>query len=128
MPAPWQQFSVSIIFIVLVPLAVLLLDVFIKHQIPDGDLFLTFAIYLVATGASSRSIAILAASIALGAAYFIAYGVAAAAPEACPPPETSHTTAGYFFRYGSPVIFTAICAAERYNRHVVETEKFWDFK
>jgi hypothetical protein len=45
----WQQFGLSILFLIVAPLAILIIDLFLKHQIPDQDLYITFAIYISGT-------------------------------------------------------------------------------
>jgi hypothetical protein len=127
-PLGWQQFVVSLVFIVIVPLAVLGMDLSIKSEIPDQDLFLTLGLYTVATGASSCSIALLAVSIVMTGAYLVAYGVTAAHASGCPEAFKPPSITGYLVRYGPALIFTIICGLERYNRHVVGGELFWDFK
>jgi hypothetical protein len=127
MPLAWQQFLLSVLFLVVVPLSAIVADLAIKGEVADQDLYLTLAVYFVATGATSRSQLILGVSIILSAAYFVSYGVVVARPLACPPIAPGHSLVADAVIYGFPLIFTAFSAIERYKRHVMKAEKFWDF-
>jgi hypothetical protein len=61
-------------------------------------------------------------------AYLLAYGLVVQSGADCAGHINHPSLAGYGFRYIPAVIFTAICVLERYNRHVVQVELFWDFK
>jgi hypothetical protein len=123
----WQQFGLSLLFLIVAPLAILVIDLFLKQKIPDQDLYITFAIYIVGIGAASRQKFLLGVSMLLSGAYFVAYGVSAGLPEACPSSYSPYTIGGFVVRYLPAVIFTLGCGVERYRRHVVADERFWAF-
>jgi hypothetical protein len=119
-----QQFALALMFIVALPLAPLPIDLFLKKCIPDSDLYLTFALYIISMGASSKAPALMGLSTILAGAYLFTYGVVATQTEqGC----VSHEVGGLFFRYMPVVLFVIVHVGERYNRHIVAPEKFWDF-
>jgi hypothetical protein len=63
----------------------------------------------------------------MSCSYLVAYGITAA-QGSCGDDPAAMSPAGLALRYIPVVIFTVICALERYNRHVVKGELFWDFK
>jgi hypothetical protein len=111
-----------------VPLSVLVIDLWVKGKIPEPDLYLTLALYIIATGASSRSIALMAASIVLTGGYLVAYGRALDVPDCPPLTEAAYKASLFIAQYGPASVFTVFGVAERYNRHVAEIEKFWAFE
>ena len=124
----WQQFGLSILFLIVAPLAILVVDLFLKHKIPDQDLYITFAIYIIGIGAASKAKFLLGVSMLLSGAYFVAYGVSAGLPEACPSSYAPYAIGGFAVRYLPTLFFTLGCGVERYRRHVVADERFWDFR
>jgi len=127
MPKVWQQFLISVLFIVFFPLAVLAIDLATKGRIPDQDLYLTFSLYIIGAGTGSREEFTLAISMILSLGYLLVYGFSASMGLDCRPVLTAVTPWGYFWRYGPTLVFSCFVVSERYNRHVVNSERFWDF-
>src|SRR5262249_48589090 len=108
-------------------LAPLIIDANLKGYLPEQDLLLIFALYVISMGASSRSPALLGFSVGLAGVYLFWYGTIAGVSE-CPPKPTSATLAGVLLHWSPVVLFMLMHLGERYNRHVAEDEKFWDFQ
>jgi len=116
----WQHFILSLLYVSLLPLLPLGLELWLKGTLTDQSLTLTTAIYSVTVGASSKDRLLFGVGILFAIVFSSAFGVVLKAPT---PPD--NTRAACFVVL---TILTALNVTDRWNRHMVENEKFWDFK
>ena len=117
-PNYWENFLVSILLHLLLPLFPLAIE-YIQHGlISKNSLVLAASMYTISIGVSSRSRLMFAFTIAASVFYAFLYGIVSG--------QTPTTIAepSSFIGIFATFIFHA---GERYNRHVVDRAPFWEF-
>jgi len=120
LPFYWENFLVSILLLLLLPLLPLGIEWIINGSINGASLALSASMYTISIGISSKSRLIFALTIFSSVGYALLYGL------------TPNTTLDYpviAYRISSwGIILTFILhTLERYNRHVADRTPFWEF-
>jgi len=114
-PRHWQQFGLSILWVLMFPALPLLLELGFTGRVRPETLLLTGAIYPVSISASSSSPLLLGISLMVSVLLAVAYGRA---------------TVGAVPPWTMTLAVVSICAVfvvhglERYNKHVLSRESF----
>jgi len=116
---PVQEFFLCILFHMLLPFVPLVAEIAVLGRVEKKTVLLFLAIYLVSLGVSSHSRLMFGATIVFGLMYSMFFGLAAAGGDLAAP------VIG--FGYLILTLGMLFQAAERYNRHVVEQDRFWEF-
>lgn len=119
LPDHIQEFGLCILFHLLLPLLPLVIEWAVRGRILPGTLFLLLAVYPVTIGVSSRSRLLLGATIVIGLVYSTFFGISSGGMRIVPN--------AYFVGYACLGCVILIHTVERYNRHVVDRELFWEF-
>jgi hypothetical protein len=111
-------FLAACVFVLLLPLLPLGFELLFTHDIKVDSLFLTAAMYIVGLGLASRLISYFAASLVAGLFAAGLYGYAA-----------SQSAGDKHVRWAWGIIIVAglTHCAERYYRHVVLREEFFEW-
>lgn len=120
LPRHWQQFGVCLIFHFLVPLAPFGVEEFVTGRVGPETLTIGAGVYVLALGASSRNMVLLAVSVGLGLADSLLFGLLVGR---IPDAATWAPTIGW----ASIVVMVLLHVLERFNRHVVERTPYWEF-
>jgi hypothetical protein len=118
-PQHIEEYSLCILFHLLLPLLPLGVELVVLGHVEHKSLLLFLAIYPLSIGVSSRSRLMFGATIVLGIVYSIFFGMIAGGVAMAP--------VTYLISYLCLSAVVLIHACERYNRHVAERELFWDF-
>jgi len=116
----WQNFLVCIALHMLLPLLPLLLELWFAKTIEAKSAALTAALYAMAIGLSSRYVALLGAGIVLGFIFAATFGYLSTEP--VPMLENARSASGVAVAF-----MFAMHIIERYYRHVVDSEEFFEF-
>jgi hypothetical protein len=119
-PEHIQEFLLCVLFHLLFPFVPLLVEISLLGRVERKSLLLFLAIYAVSIGVSSRSRLMFGITIVLGMIYAIFFGIATTGAELRAPVLIAGQLA-----LGLIVL---VHACERYNRHVVDRIRFWEFK
>lgn len=121
MPNYWENFFVSIIFILILPLLPIFIEWYKNGNVNGASLALSASMYTISIGITSRSRLIFALTIFASIIYAIIYGSTLNIPNEIYPKDTfTASTLG--------IIFTFIVhAIERYNKHIADRTPFWEF-
>jgi len=122
---PWlplhiQQFVVCCLFHFLIPLLPFAVEYFVDGRVSPGTLTVGAAVYVLVIGNSSRSAALFGISVALGIIYTILFGLVLGKVPAA-------TTRGPFLIAWSVGLFVFFHGLERFKRHVMVREPYWEF-
>ncbi len=118
-PEHMEQYSLCILFHLLLPLLPLGVELVVLQHVEHKTLLLFLAIYPLSIGVSSRSRLMFGITIVLGIVYSIFFGMIVGG--------IAMARITYLVSYLCLAAVVLIHAGERYNRHVAEREPFWDF-
>lgn len=118
-PQHVQEYIVCIILHLLLPLLPLAIERWISKDVSDRSATLTAAMYCIAIGTSSRSKLIFGAAIVISIVLSTAYGLCMK--------ETEHPDGSVFLSFICICAIFFAHAGERWNRHLVDKEPFWEF-
>lgn len=119
-PLHWQQFIVCCIFHFLVPLLPFAVELFADGRVSPGTLTVGTAVYVLAIGNSSRNAALFGISVALGIVYTILFGLLIGKVPVA-------SSRGPDIVIWSVALFALFHGMERFGRHVMDREPFWEF-
>ena len=122
-PNDWQQFILSILYVSIVPLIPLILELWFNGTISDTTLLITTAIFSVTIGASSKNSILFGIGIFCAIIFSSAFGVALKLKGSQNNIEGTSIVCVIVL-----IILIILNAWDRWNRHMVDQEKFWDFK
>jgi hypothetical protein len=117
-PNYWENFWVSILLHLLLPLFPLAIELIQNGIISKNSLVLAASMYTISIGVSSRSRLMFAFTIATSVFYAFLYGIVSG--------QSTTTIAEPASIIGILATFI-VHAGERYNRHVVDRAPFWEF-
>lgn len=120
LPEEWQHFLLSLLYVSILPLIPLVLEFWLKGSLTASSLTLTTAIYSVTVGASSKNRLLFGVGILLAFVFSSVFGVVMNA--SAPPKGTEQAC------FVVLALLTVFNVFDRWNRHMVDREKFWDFK
>jgi len=120
LPYYWENYFVSVIFHLLLPLFPLLIELWQLGKIGNRSIILAASMYTISIGASSRSRLMFGITVAVSLLYAFLYGISISGGSTSPGFAQTFSETGIIF-----VFITH--ALERYNRHVVERRPFWKF-
>jgi hypothetical protein len=115
-PEHWQNFLLSLVFRMLLPLLPIAVELAMKGSVSEQSGTLAASMYSLALGISSRSRLFFGIAIALSIVYSVAFGIAI----------TQQAKPGQHALWAIGAIF-ALHACERYNRHVCDRSPFLEF-
>ena len=118
-PVHMENFILSIMFQMLLPLFPLFFEYWQSGGIKAETLTLLAALFAVSIGVSSRSKMLFGISIIIGIIFSVAYGLST---NTSAPLVNSEYYAG-----GSIIIIFLIHAGERWNLHVIDKQPYWNF-
>lgn len=118
-PEEWQHFILSVLYISLLPLLPLGLELWLKGSLSETSLTLTTAIYSVTVGSSSKSRLVFGGGILVAIIFSSAFGVILGASKV--PKGTMEACIVVI------VLLTIFNLLDRWNHHMVDRKKFWDF-
>lgn len=114
----WQNFLISLVLHLGLPLLPLLLEKWFSGGVEAKSAALTAALYSMAIGLSSRNVALFGFGVALSIVFSAAFGYLALDPGLMHAKDFSYGAIGSVF---------VLHAAERYRRHVVRRDPFFEF-
>lgn len=114
----WQNFLASLVLHLGLPLLPLLLEKWFSGGVEAKSAALTAALYSMAIGLSSRYVAVFGLGIALCIGFSAAFGFLARDPELMNAKIASYGAIGLVF---------VLHAGERFRRHVVRHQPFFEF-
>jgi hypothetical protein len=119
MPGHWQQFALCLLFHLLVPCIPLGIEWVVLGHVENKTLLLFVAVYPLSIGVSSRSSLMFGITVIVGLVYSIFFGLISGNVLLNP----------NVYKVGAKCLagLVLIHAGERYNRHVVDGESFWEF-
>ena len=117
-PKAWQNFFISLVLHLGLPLLPLLLERWFSGRIESKSAALTAALYSMAIGLSSRSVALFGIGICMCVAFSAAFGYLSRDPKLIAADTSSYIAIGAIF---------LVHAIERYNRHVIDQRPFFEF-
>jgi hypothetical protein len=120
LPEEWQHFILSVLYLTLLPLIPLALELWLKGKLSETSLTLVTAIFSVTIGASSNNRVLFGVGILLAIVFSSAFGVVLNTAQ--PPNGTREAC------FVVLLLLSVFHIFERWNRHVVDGEKFWSFK
>ncbi len=118
LPSYWENFWVSILLHLLLPLFPLAIELIQNGVISKNSLVLAASMYTISIGVSSRSRLMFAFTIAASVFYAFLYGIVSG--------QSTTTIAEPASLIGILATFI-VHSGERYNRHVVDRAPFWEF-
>lgn len=120
LPEEWQHFLLSLLYVSLLPLIPLVLEFWLKGNLSASSLTLATAIYSVTVGASSKNRLLFGVGILLAIVFSSVFGVVM---NATTPPKGTEEACFVVL-----ALLTVFNVFDRWNRHMADHEKFWDFK
>lgn len=121
MSAEMSEFCTCIILHMLVPLLPLFLEMWkMKGWPTEATLSITASMYSISIGLSSRNKAIFSLCLFISFLFSMAFGFVLSSPHDSLP-------AVKFCAFVTILLVFGIHACERYNKHVVECNPFWNF-
>ena len=125
----WQEYFLSILFQIITPLIPLAIEFWLTSDISEQSLTITAAIYTITTGVSSKQKWQFGLAIISSLIFSMVFGVVTAIEEfeIVLTQTNALSNSGFFATLGILAI-SILHVLERFNRHVVNTEKYWDFK
>jgi hypothetical protein len=117
-PSSWQDFILSVLFQLCLPILPILLEFWLTGKITEQSVTLVSALYSISVGVSSRSRLFFGMGIVAGIVFSVAFGVSAGGQ----PP----TNCKLFSTWAISAVFV-IHACERWNLHVIEEKPYWSF-
>lgn len=119
MPDNWQNFLLSIMFHMFLPLLPLIIELWITNNVKGDSIAIVAALYALSIGVSSRNKVLFGVCIVIGVVFSFAYGVSFINQQAL----------SNLVQYSSVSIFSVFLAhaGERWNIHIVDGEKYWNF-
>lgn len=114
----WQNFFISLVLHLGLPLLPLVLERWFSGHIESKSAALTAALYSMAIGLSSRNVALFGTSICICVTFSAAFGFLSKDPELVAADTLSYIVIGLVF---------VVHAIERYNRHVIDQQPFFEF-
>jgi hypothetical protein len=114
----WQNWLLSVLFHMLLPLLPILLELIFTNAISEQSITLAASMYTIEIGVSSRNRAIFGITIILSIIYAAIFGFVAGA-------HTVEISKSFSF-IGILSVFV-MHLLERINRHVIEKEPFLEF-
>ena len=120
-PKNWENFLVCIIFQLCLPLLPLGMEKLLTGDVQASSLTITTAIYAITIGGSSQSLLELTFGIVVGMFFAAIFGFVISGNELA---ELPTRLVSWIFIMASALFHLP----ERYNRHVVDREQFFQFK
>jgi hypothetical protein len=117
-PKYWENFVISILLHLLLPLLPLFFELIQNHYIGEKSLVLAASMYTITIGITSRSRIMFAITIISSVAFAFLYGIAVG--------NIIPTNYGIYAIIGILFTFVIHCC-ERYNRHVIDRSPFLQF-
>lgn len=124
LPQSWQQLLLAVAFVLFWPMAPLVIDLIFFSEVHDVTLFLTAGLSIIGIGIASKSLLQLGFTIIISVGYMMAYGAIALHPNDV---HSAQTTMSWVLRWLPLSLCLIWHLFERYNRHVVDLERFWEF-
>lgn len=118
LPAEWQNFILCLALHVTLPLIPLGVERWFSGQVEEKSAVLTAAMYSLAIGLSSRSVAIFGWGLIQGIIFSAAFGFLS---------KTPHLQSADYFAYLAILLIMCLHIIERYNRHVIDQTPFLEF-
>lgn len=118
LPVYWENFGISILLHLLLPLLPLLIELLQNGVVGKTSLVLAASMYTISIGVSSRSRLMFAFTVLASIFYASLYGLVSG--------QSSTTIAEPASIIGILATFV-VHAGERYNRHVADRTPFWEF-
>lgn len=118
-PEHFQEFLLCILFHLLLPLMPLMAEAAALGRVEGKTPLLFFAIYPLSIGVTSRSRLMFGATVVVGLSFSIFFGLLAGG--------TQISSAAYQLGYLCLGAIVLVHCCERYNRHVVDRDPFWEF-
>jgi hypothetical protein len=115
-----EQFGICILFHLMLPFLPLGIEATVLHRVDRKTQFLFLALYPLGIGVSSRSRLMFAFTVVVSLVYSIFFGLI-----------SGNVVVGanaYTFGYVCLAFLILIHTGERYNRHVVDGDAFWEFR
>lgn len=133
-PDSWQQFFLSLLFQIVLPLIPLMIEQLCTNDISEQSSTITAAIYTITTGISSEQewqfglsiVSSLIFSALFGFVIFIAQPQLANNPEILSAQKSALPLIKSLSFWGIGVI-SVVHGIERFNRHVVDGNSYWNF-
>jgi hypothetical protein len=119
LPPEWENFDLCMMFHLPLPLLPLGVEYVASGKITGPSVTMASGMYVIGVGTSSRSTLQFGLRFVLCILNSVAYGLLIAKPGA-------DSTAIYWSSAGLILIFV-MHALERYNRHVVDLDPYWEF-
>ena len=117
-PQQWQNFLSCVVLHVALPLLPLVLEYWFSGKVDEKSAVLTAAMYSLAIGLSSRSLALFALCLMSGVLFSAAFGFLTKTP------GLGQANFGAYVAIGT---IMGVHVVERYNRHVIDQTPFLDF-
>ena len=118
LPIEWENFVFCLILHLTLPLVPLALEQWFSGHIEAKSATLTAAMYSMAIGRSSRSVALFGLGVLQGLAFSAAFGFLSTQN------ELAHADS---FSYSAILLIMIFHSIERYNRHVIDQAPFLEF-
>ena len=115
----YQDYLLSILYHLLLPLLPLIIEYWITSNVKESTLMLVASLYAVSIGASSRNRLLFGISILSGILFAVAFGVLSTG--------TIQLSYCKIFAYVSIFSTFIVHALERYNMHIIEGLSYWRF-
>ena len=119
LPKKWENFFLSILLHLLLPLLPLVLELWETQTVSDQTVTLAASMYTITIGLSSRNIALFGLAIPLSIILAVAFGFAAS--------EGKSLTGSGVIAIAVIMLVFGLHACERYNRHIADSRPFLRF-
>lgn len=119
MPKNYQDFAVSLLFVVVLPLIPVGIEQWVKGVVGPNSLTLAAAMYALSIGASSKSPLLMALGVLSSLSFAMLFGVTLASTVI---PAGVDTAA-----FASMAFVAVVHGCERWNRHACDHERFLDY-
>jgi hypothetical protein len=118
-PDAWQQYGLCLLFHLFLPFLPLIIEYALHRRVEPKTSLLFLSVFPLSVGVSSRNRLMFGVTIVFGLIYSVFFGLISGGL----PLDQSVSDIGYYCLAG--IVITH--ALERYNRHVVDSEPFWEF-
>lgn len=118
LPKHWEDFLLSLVFVLLLPLLPIIIEYWRSQKVEIAELLLTASMYAIGVGATSSSRLMFVFTIIMGVCFAFAYGSVKGSQNVLPLSD--------MLAYASIGLIFIIHTLERYNIHIVDM-KTWEF-